>query len=362
MTMPHRTTTTTPPLRTARATGPRRSGRAAGLLGAVAVAVTAVTSGVAGVTPATAGAASPNLSGVTINVADQFKQYETVFAATDALKGAPYKVSWSQFIGGPPIIAAETGGSVDLGDMAETPTIFAQAAGDPVKVVAALKGTVSTASPYAILVPKGSPITKVSQLRGHSLALQVGTIAQYLAVQILKKANVPYSSVNIDDLSFVNGSTAVTAGQVDAAIVPQPLAAEDLAGGKVTQLVSGAGYIENLGYLTASQAALANKQKAAAIADFIKRFYKAQATLAKNPKLAAATYSATFGIPESEALTAVKSVQMEGTPITPAIIKYQQTEANTFQQLGLISQKINVATVFDLPFNKVVAQQSGLTS
>jgi sulfonate transport system substrate-binding protein len=335
--------------------------QAVALFGTLAVTAVAAT-GFGAASSSVAGAATPSLAGVTINVADQFKQYETVFAATDALKGAPYKVSWSQFVGGPPIVAAETGGSVDLGDMAETPTIFAQAAGDPIKVVAATKGSVPTASPYAILVPKGSPIKKVSQLRGHSIAVQVGTIAQYLIVQILKKSGVPYTAVTIDNLTFVNGSTAVTAGQVDAAVVPQPLVAGDLASGKVTQLVSGAGYIENLGYLTASQSALDNKKKAAAIADFIKRFYKAQATLAKQPQLAAQTYSKTFGIPLSEALTAVKSVQMVGTPITPAIVKYQQTEANTFQQLGLISQKINVASVFDLPFNELVSKQAGLTS
>jgi sulfonate transport system substrate-binding protein len=337
---------------------PRRGTR----LAAMVLAVTATTGGIATVASTTAGASTPSLTGVTINVADQFKQYETVFAATNALKGAPYTVSWSQFIGGPPIIAAETGGSVDLGDMAETPTIFAQAAGDPVKVVAALKGTVPTASPYAILVPKGSSITKVSQLRGHSLAVQIGTIAQYLAIQILKKAGVPYSAVTVDNLSFSNGSTAVTAGQVDAAIVPQPLVAADLATGKVTQLVSGAGYLENLGYLTASQSALDNPKKAAAIADFIKRFYKAQAYLASRPQLAAQTYSKTFGIPLAEALVAVKSVQMRGTPITPAIVKYQQTEANTFLQLNQISQKVDVSKVFDLPYNKLVVKQSGLAS
>jgi sulfonate transport system substrate-binding protein len=326
------------------------------------LALAATTGGLAVAGPAVAGASTPSpLAGVTINVADQFKQYETVFAATSALKGAPYTVSWSQFVGGPPIVAAETGGSVDLGDMAETPTIFAQAAGDPIKVVAATKGSVPTASPYAILVPKGSPIKKVSQLRGHGIAVQEGTIAQYLIVQILKKAGVPYNAVTIDNLSFVNGSTAVTAGQVDAAVVPQPLVAGDLATGKVTQLVSGAGYIQNLGYLTASQSALANPKKAAAIADFIKRFYAAQALLAKKPLLAAQTYSKTFGIPLSEALTAVKSVQMVGTPITSAIITYQQKEADTFQQLGLIAQKVNVASVFDLPYNKLISKQSGLS-
>ncbi len=339
---------------------PKRRRRATTNLVGLALTL-AATGGVVVSGQPVAGASTPGKpAGVTINVADQFKQYETVFAATNALKGAPYTVSWSQFVGGPPIVAAETGGSVDLGDMAETPTIFAQAAGDPIKVVAATEGSVPSASPYAILVPKGSPIKKVSQLRGHGIAVQEGTIAQYLIVQILKKAGVPYDAVTIDNLSFVNGSTAVTAGQVDAAVVPQPLVAGDLATGKVTQLVSGAGYIQNLGYLTASESALANPNKAAAIADFIKRFYAAQAVLAKKPLLAAQTYSKTFGIPLAEALTAVKSVQMVGTPITPAIIAYQQKEADTFQQLGLITQKVNVASVFDLPYNKVISKQSGL--
>ena len=126
--MPHPSTTDRPP----------RSRRTGARLAGLALAVMATTGGVAMPGSTVAAASTPNsLTGVTINVADQFKQYETVFAATNALKGAPYTVSWSQFVGGPPIVAAETGGSVDLGDMAETPTIFAQAAGDPVKVVAA---------------------------------------------------------------------------------------------------------------------------------------------------------------------------------------------------------------------------------
>jgi sulfonate transport system substrate-binding protein len=277
----------------------------------------------------TASSAPVDLSGVTLNVADQFKEYETAFAATDALKGAAYKVSWSQFVGGPPIIAAETGGSVDLGDMAETPTIFAQAAGDPVKVVAATIGAVSNASPYGILVPKGSTITTVAQLKGHSIAVQEGTIAQYLLVRMLKKAGVPYSGVTVDNLTFVNGSTAVTSGKVDAALVPQPLLALDLRAGSVRELASGAGYIENLGYLTASQSALDDPAKAAAI---------------------------------SVAQTAVASVDAVATPITPAIIRYQQQEADTFYELGLLTQKLDVTGIFDLPFNKAVAAAAGLPS
>ena len=128
---------------------------------------------------------------MTITFGDQLKEYQTIFAATDALKGAPYTVNWTNFIGGPPVIAAETGGSVDLGDMAETPTIFAQAAGDPVKVVAATVGTNPKMSPFDIVVPTSSPIKTVAQLSGHTVAVQEGTVEQYFLVQALAKANVP---------------------------------------------------------------------------------------------------------------------------------------------------------------------------
>ena len=107
-------------------------------------------------------------------------------------------------------------------------------------------------------------------------------------------------------------------------------------------LATGAGLLQTIGYLTATNSALANPQKAAALTDFIGRFYKASAILAKEPQLAAETYAKTYGVSVAVAEQAVASVQEVGTSITPAIISYQQTEANTFQKLGLISSRLNV--------------------
>lgn len=350
------------PYRSPRTSTVKRFARASAILGVTATSLALTIVGPDASAVAGASTSTPNFSGVTINFADQFKEYQTVFAATNALKGAKYKVSWSEFVGGPPIIAAETGGSVDLGDMAETPTIFAQAAGDPVKVVAVTKGANPNSSPIGIVVPKGSSITKVSQLRGKSIAVQEGTVEQYVLIRILKKAGIPYSAVTVDNIPVTSASTAVTNGKVDAAVLSQPLTGLDLREGKITQLVSAAGYTQTFGYLTASQAALNNPAKAAALADFIKRFYKAQAILTKNPQLAAKTYVTTFGVPLSVAEQAVKSISAVGTPITTAIISYQQTEANTFQQLGLISHGLNVAKIFDLPYNAAIAKKAGLMS
>jgi sulfonate transport system substrate-binding protein len=331
---------------------------AASVLPAGLAAALLLGTGVAG-----AGAATKtvSLSGVTLNFGDQLKEYQTIFAATNALQGAPYKVNWSNFIGGPPVIAAETGGSVDLGDMAETPTIFAQSAGDPVKVVAVTQGANPKISPYDIVVPTNSPIKTAAQLKGQTVAVQEGTVEQYFLVQYLAKNHIPYSAVQLSNLPVTSASTAVTNGQVAAAVISQPLTALDQATGKVRVLATGAGYLQVLGYLTASNAALANPQKAAALQDFIKRFYKASAILRKNPLLAADTYVKTYGVTLAVAKAAVASVQAVGTPITPAIISYQQTEADTFQKLGLVTSTLNVKTIFDLPFNKTVAQNSNLT-
>ncbi len=65
-------------------------------------------------------------------------------------------------------------------------------------------------------------------------------------------------------------------------------------------------------------------------------------------------------MPLAVAQQAAASAVSKGTPITPAIISYQQAEANTFQKLGLISSHLQVKGVFDLPFNKAVAQAAGL--
>ncbi len=59
---------------------------------------------------------------------------------------------------------------------------------------------------------------------------------------------------------------------------------------------------------------------------------------------------------------AVASDQSVGTPITPAIISYQQNEANTFQKLGLVTSTLGREDRSSTcRYNKVLAKQAGLT-
>ncbi|MDQ1360375.1 MAG: hypothetical protein QOJ44_752, partial [Acidimicrobiaceae bacterium] len=91
------------------------------------------------------------------------------------------------------------------------------------------------------------------------------------------------------------------------------------------------------------------------IGDFIVRLTKSILALKKNPALAAQTYASTYGINLAAAKAAVAHAQSVPVPITPSIIRYQQTEANAFTSLGLIPSKVNAAAAFDTRYNKSVS-------
>jgi sulfonate transport system substrate-binding protein len=148
---------------------------------------------------------------------------------------------------------------------------------------------------------------------------------------------------------------------VDAWVGTQPLMALVTQGGKGKVIPSAANTAKVLGYLTAPVSSLNDPKKVAAISDFVLRLYKSEAILKKNPALAAKTYATTYGVPLSVAVAAVKSTIAVATPITPAVIKYQQQEANTFLSLGLIPKKLNVSQIFDLKLNKKIAKAAGLS-
>src|ERR1700754_4067391 len=72
-----------------------------------------------------------------LRAADQMKILQSTLAEAGEDEPSGYRIEWSNFMGGPSVIAAATGRSIDVGWMYETPLIFAQAAGSPIKVVAA---------------------------------------------------------------------------------------------------------------------------------------------------------------------------------------------------------------------------------
>lgn len=118
---------------------------------------------------------SVDLAKVTLHIGDQKAGSQVLLRAAGQLSGVTYKITWSQFTSGPPLLEAANAGAIDIGAVGNTPPIFAAAAGSKVTIVQA--GS-QDPSAQAILVPKNSPIRTIQDLKGKKVALAKGSSAR----------------------------------------------------------------------------------------------------------------------------------------------------------------------------------------
>ena len=96
-------------------------------------------------------AVSPKqLAGLTLNVGDQKAGLQSLLKAAGELRDLPYKIKWSTFTSGPPLLEAMNAGAVDVGGVGNTPPIFSAAAGAMIVIISAAR---TSAAGDAILVP-----------------------------------------------------------------------------------------------------------------------------------------------------------------------------------------------------------------
>jgi sulfonate transport system substrate-binding protein len=247
-----------------------------------------------------------------------------------------FTVSWSEFLSGPPLLEALNAGAIDFGITGETPPVFAQAAGTPFVYVAA-----DPAAPKGegIVVPAGSTIRTLGDLRGKHVVTTKGANANYLLVAALAKAGLTPKDLTISYLSPPDAFAAFRAGSVDAWCCWDPLfAAAELTGGRL--LADGEGIAPN------HQFFLARRSFAEAEAPVVKAIVAAVAATEKTVQAdtasAAATIGPATGIPVPVLERALPRMGYGVAPMTPAIFADQQKIADTFYGLGLIPKKIVV--------------------
>jgi sulfonate transport system substrate-binding protein len=311
------------------------------------------------VTPAQV--AHANLTGVTLNIGDQLDVLQSLLTASGEAQKLPYKLNWHEFPGasGPQLVAAEAGGSIDLAYLGDTPLIFAQAAGDSLKVVGASEiADSATHSPDGIVVPASSPITKVSQLKGKQVALTVGTVFQYVAIQILKTGGLAYSDVTPVNLSLADGMAALQKGSVAAWVTTDPYISLLTSGGKFRLLRNAAGVYNSPTFLVTPASDLTQPKEQLALGDLVSRVALAGQWAKAHPaQWAAVEAQGGFkGLPVSlieETLTRAQSVFV---PIDANLVKQQQAQADTFLSEHQLSTAVKVDSEFDGRFNSLVSQ------
>ncbi|MFF0543323.1 ABC transporter substrate-binding protein [Nocardia thailandica] len=286
-----------------------------------------------------------DLSTVTLKVGDQKAiSIEVLMKASGQLENLPYKVEFSTFTAGLPLVEAASAGGIDLAQTGNTPPIFGAAAKADIKVVGALA---ATGRGDAILVGKDSPIASVADLKGKRVAVFKGSSANALLLLSLEKAGLSLKDIEPVYLSPGDGYTALKRGDVQAWAIwdPYTAIAEQESGAKA---VIAADTVSNgNNFWVSGNKALADAGKSEAIADFLRRYAAATTWSQNNVAEWSAKYAELTQIsPAAAQITWTRSIK-QPIPLTDAIIASEQQIADAFTEAKAIPGKVEFATFVD---------------
>lgn len=327
------------------------------LITALAVTVlTVVTGAGCGASDAaedSAGGTGPaDLTKVTLRVGDQKgASLQSLLAAAGQLNGTTYKISWSQFTSGPPLLEAVNAGAVDFGSVGNTPPVFAAAAGSKIAIIG---GTSVRLEGQAIVVPKDSPLRTAADLKGKKVAVAKGSSANAQLLGVLKKNGLRFTDVQPQFLQPADALSALSAKRVDAWATWEPYTAqaEQQTGARI--LVDGNGVTNGYGFQVSSRSALKNKGKTAALKDFLARYQRAVLWSNTHQKEWAAIWAKDTGLPVPVAEKAVERRLATLIKIDDTVVTSEQQLADSFTDAGLLPGKVKIADFFDRRFNDLV--------
>lgn len=301
-------------------------------------------------------ASTTDVSQVTLHIGDQAGSgSQALLTAAGLISKLPFKVTWSDFTSGPPMLQAMAGGAVDIGSVGNAPPVFAAAGGDNLAIVGAFQ-----ANPLgsALLVPKNSPIHSIAQLKGKRIAVAQGSSADYHLLTVLKKAGLTVHDVTLDYLQPADGLAALASGHVDAWDIWSPFVEQAEAQDHARLLVSGVGYGSPYSFTVAARGALADPAKAAAIRDYLKLLAQAHAWAATHQAAWAAVWAKATGLPDAIMAKAAKDDAARAVPITPAVVGSEQQVSNAFTTAGLIPGHVDFSKFVDTAFNSTAGGTS----
>ncbi|MFL1442934.1 ABC transporter substrate-binding protein [Nocardiopsis protaetiae] len=277
---------------------------------------------------------------------------QEIFAHLGLDQDLPYDIEWKQFVNaGPEYVEAAGVGAVDVGVTADTPLIFADAAGAGLQAVAVI-GVVDPLenSNNAIVVPEDSDIESLEDLKGARVAFQEGTIMQYHVIKALESVGLTLDDIEPVNLPTVDGPTALAGGDVDA-LATLLIYWAQVEGEGARAIATGAGHIAGNSFISARTEALEDPATAAAIEDLIGRYAELEEWQAENPQEWAEFYADLTGLPVEVVRAGEDRADEVVGPITAEVIAAQQDQSDVYFEVGVLQERQDVTAQFDPRFN-----------
>ncbi len=243
------------------------------------------------------------------------------------------------------MLEAVAAGALDIASGSEIPPTFAAVSGAQVKLVAVIRGDVNE---QVVLVPVGSTVRSIADLRGKRVGYVRATTTHYYLFRMLEQAGLSWSDIQPINLTPSDGQAAFRAGGLDAWAIygySVPLARQS--GARVLRTAAGI-LSGNYPYFAAPDA-LADPARRAALVDHLGHIARAFRWLDTHHAEYAAAQAPLIGVPEAsvrELLDNASQPRRLTRPDEGAIASHQAV-ADTFQRAGLIPHHVDVAPLWD---------------
>lgn len=253
-------------------------------------------------------------------------------------------VAWVEFSFGPPLLEALSLGSIDFGQTGDAPPIFAQAAKANLVYAAAQP---NGGSGSAILLPKGSEIRTLQDLKGKRVAFAKGSSAHNLTIAALEKAGLSYRDIEPVTLAPADAAAAFARGAVDAWTVWDPYFA-------IAEAREGVRVLAQASEITpTNNFFLANADSIEARPDLVAGAIEALGGVAAwceaNRGQVAASLSRITGVPLAATERTVGRIRYVIAPMNPEVVAEQQRIADRFHEFKLIPRAIRVSDIVRTP-------------
>lgn len=261
-----------------------------------------------------------------------------------ALQPLGFTVKWLEFAAGPQELEALRVNGLDIASTAESPPVFAQAAGSPFVYLAA---TPPSGKAISLLVPPNSSIQNVTDLKGKRVAFQKASIGHYLLVKALEKKGLKLSDVESIYMPPPDANVAFSQGRVDAWFIWEPFVTRAVQK-KVGRVLLDGGDLRDTGNFYSTTPTFL-KEHPDVIKVFLTQLQQAEIWSRSHPKEMAELLTSITQL-DAPTLEIMHSKYDWGLrPITEQVIQKQQEVADMWYNLKLLPKKVNVRDGFLKP-------------
>lgn len=261
-----------------------------------------------------------------------------------ALLPLGFSVQWLEFAAGPQQLEALGANALDIASTAESPPVFAQAAGTEILYLA---GVPPSGRAVSLLVPTGSTASTIRELVGKKVAFQKTSIGHYLLIKALARAGLKLDDVESVFLPPPDANAAFSQNQVDAWFIWEPFVTRAVQSGLGRVLLDGEQLRDSCNFLTTT------RRFASEHPDVLRAFLTAlseeEAWSREHPREMAELLAPSLMIDVPTLLDMHAKYTYGLLPITPALIDKQQEVADLWSRLGFLPGRVDVRSSFASP-------------